>query len=200
MTTSTMRGLRAAAGVALGACALSACTDGGGGNPTTTASTSATSSATTSAPPTTSSAPTNGSDGVPAAAKAHTDAGAVAFVRYVIAQNHRARMTPDPKALAGLCLPTSKSCASNMELAEELASKKQRIDRETLTIKDARSDGMDGALQRVIVDVHQNETYIVNANGSRLESASPDRDGSFVYFLQWKERWFVAEIKVADTP
>ena len=72
---------------------------------------------------------------IPAAARAHTIAGAEAFVRYYIDQWNVAWAAPRAGILSPLCQASSKACAANEQTATRLAKEGHRYDGNPVTIK-----------------------------------------------------------------
>ena len=108
---------------------------------------SASPSPTVSSSPTITASPTNKSaspsatatpktdPNIPAAARAHTPAGAEAFVRYFIDRWNVAWTVPRPGILFPLCQPSSKACSVYERSAARLAKEGHRYDGNPVTIK-----------------------------------------------------------------
>ena len=113
---------------------LSAC--GGGAKPDPSSSTS--SPTTSTSAPTVSVSPTTAGPtidpNIPAAARAHTPAGAEAFVRYFYSQLNIAWSKPQAGLIAGLSAKTCKTCAALEGTAWDLTAKRQHYQGEALTI------------------------------------------------------------------
>lgn len=129
--------------------ALSACTSGGGGSPTTSAPSSApttgtattatstttpggatgTGSGTTKAPDPAASAAASSAAiaGIPAAAKAHTPAGAEAFTRYFMDQVAVAWTKPQVGAITSLSEPDCRACAAFEKTAHDYVTTGTRL-------------------------------------------------------------------------
>jgi hypothetical protein len=113
---------------------LTAC--GGGAKPDPSSSFSTTTS--TSAPTVSVSPTTAGptiDPNIPAAARAHTPAGAEAFVRYFIERVNLAWTGPRAGIVAPLCQASSKACAAYEKEATRLAKEGHRYDGNPVTIK-----------------------------------------------------------------
>jgi hypothetical protein len=104
----------------------------------------AASSSTASPPPTTASTPsasptatvnTKTDPNIPAAARAHTPAGAEAFVKYFIERWNVAWTVPRAGILSPLCQPTSKACAAYEKTAARLSKEGHRYDGNPVSIK-----------------------------------------------------------------
>ncbi len=140
--TRAARGVRWTAVMGmLGAVALAGCDSGGDDpvvSPTPTASsTSASPSASSSPSPTPSS---TGPD-IPAAARAHTPAGAEAFLRFYFDQINVAYMKPQPRLLSSLSTPDCEFCRRSEATAAELAKARQRYSTRPVSVKTASSFG-----------------------------------------------------------
>jgi hypothetical protein len=72
---------------------------------------------------------------IPAAARAHTNAGAEAFVRYFIQRWNTAWTAPRAGILPPLCQSASKACAGYEEEALRLTKEGHRYDGDPLTVK-----------------------------------------------------------------
>ncbi|MHB8275187.1 MAG: DUF6318 family protein [Dermatophilaceae bacterium] len=108
---------------------------GASSSSTSTSSPTATPAPTTpSASPTTTASPTTDPN-IPAAARAHTPAGAEAFVRYFVERLNVAWTAPVAGILSPLCQATSKACAANEKTATRLVKEGHRYDGNPVTIK-----------------------------------------------------------------
>jgi hypothetical protein len=148
----------------------------------------------TSSPSTTASTTTAASD-IPAAARAHTPAGAEAFVRYFIDRVNYAWMTPEAGVIDALSQPACKSCADLERTARELLSDKQRYDRPAAAVDSvtALSPGDDGH-QTVLFVGAQTESNIVNSMGN-VVSTDPGQPSRRVFVLEWcSTHWCVSRI------
>ena len=187
----------AAASVALAT--LAGCT---GGAPAPTARTlpasPSSSTSTTSRPPaTTTSAAGQGAgprfpEGLPAAARAHTAKGAEAFAIHVLNRVNLAWTKPDPQALIGLCLSSSRACASWTTDATSLKLKGHRYDGNPVRIVSLASKPAANASQRVVVQLIQERRRVVDDAGSVI-STDQRKQLELVALLTWsKTGWQVA--------
>jgi hypothetical protein len=101
-------------------------------------------SSSTSTAPTTTSTPsvsptatvsTKTDPNIPAAARAHTPAGAEAFVKYFIERWNVAWTVPRAGILSPLCQPTSKACAAYEKTAARLSKDGHRYNGNPVSIK-----------------------------------------------------------------
>jgi Family of unknown function (DUF6318) len=155
-----------------------------------------------SSPPTTTSVPTTTATpttdpNIPAAARAHTPAGAAAFVKYFYGQLNVAWGQPRAGLLAPLSLPDCKTCSTLEDTAADMVAKHQRMRGDT-----ARIDSVDpGATesngdQSVVVTGGQLATSVVDSNGQKVRDIPADRI-RFLATTRWTESgWRVSEIKV----
>lgn len=180
--------------------ALSGCTGvpQGGGASTSSGATSATSPATSSGPPTTSattSTELGARVGIPQAARAHTKAGAKAYLEYFIDQLNHAWTTPDAHALDGLCRSTSKACAAFRGTASDLVAKGQRYSKPPATIKEFGVTSESSATYRLVIMATQNRSPIVDSQGREVK-VDPKQNVTFAAYLEWRTSgWYLQELK-----
>lgn len=164
---------------------LSAC--GGGAKPDPSASsslpTTSASAPTVSVSPTT-AGPTSDPN-IPAAARAHTPAGAEAFVRYFFDQVNLAWATPNPTALDGLYAPTCTTCTAIRGSAADYKAKGLRYRDTPLTrISPASVTSATGATTRVNATAMQEASAVVDRDGKVVE-AVPRTPSTFDLTLTW---------------
>lgn len=198
--------------------ALSACTSGGGGSPTTSAPSSApttgtattatstttpggatgTGSGTTKAPDPAASATASSAAiaGIPAAAKAHTPAGAEAFTRYFFDVVNKAWTTPTVGAIAALSEPTCKSCVSLEGSAAQLLRNGQRAKAAPLSVTSVDAAGEDSAgRQTVILVGTQVANAFVDGAGHETGGNKAQRLKSEVTLRHANSTWLISLIK-----
>ena len=175
---------------------LSAC--GGGAKPdpssSTASPTTSTSAPTASVSPTTASPTIDPS--IPAAARAHTPAGAEAFVRYFYQQVNAAWTTPSAGIIAALSSPGCKSCSELEATAAKLTQEKQHYDGPPVTIVSAGglADVSPGHAQ-VLVTFIQEHRNVVDASG-HVALTDQRKTGKFVATLGWSTQgWSVVAVK-----
>jgi hypothetical protein len=115
---------------------LAGCSGGGaraGTSPPSTTGSPPTTAAVSTAAPTTAAPETD--PNMPAAARAHTPAGAEAFVRYFFERLNVAWTTPRAGILFPLCQVSSQSCAAFEKSATELTKAGHHYDGNPLTVK-----------------------------------------------------------------
>ena len=172
---------------------LSGC--GGDAKPGPSSSSTSAASPTTSSPATSSpatSSPTTDPN-IPSAARAHTPAGAEAFVRYFYSQLNVAWSKPQAGLISGLSVATCKTCAALEGSAVELASKQQHYAGEVFAV------GTVGAIgdSEVLVTGEQPAGAVIDINGSVVRSKAKAEKAKFIVTLAWSPGgWRVHEMKV----
>jgi hypothetical protein len=173
---------------------LAAC--GGDAKPGASSSSTSTSSPTATAPPTTASSTTSDPN-IPVAARAHTPAGAEAFVRYFFAQVNLAWSTPNPAALDGLYTPTCTTCTAIRGSAADYKAKGLRYRDTPLTrISPSSVTAATGATARVNATAMQEASAVVDRDGKVVE-AVPRTPSTFDLTLTWvRGGWQVSLMQV----
>lgn len=168
---------------------------GGDAKPGPSSSSTAGSSPTTTTPAPTNSATTD--PNIPAAARAHTPAGAAAFVKYFYGQLNVAWGQPRAGLLAPLSLPDCKTCTTLEDTAADMVTKRQHMLGDT-----ARIDSVDPADtesngdQTVVITGTQLKTSVVDSRGQKVRDIPADRI-RFLATTRWTGSvWRVSEIKV----
>jgi hypothetical protein len=200
-----MRGIRRVRWVSFVAVVMvSACT-GGGPDPTATtapvmvSSSSMSTSATRPASATTSAGGTStttgpSATGVPPEAQADTADGAIAFVKFVVAEINRAYRTPDVGVLPQLLAPECLGCvALTQDLAATVAMK-QRVAGDIWSTRSVLVNTWEPGRGTLTLTVDQNRVDYVDGLGRRVDTADV---GTFTYILtlgrvgqQWRvTRW-----------
>jgi len=193
-TSAAMLAIPVAASMLLTAC-------GGEAKPTASASTTTSATPTTTAAPTTSASPTatvstKVDPNIPAAARAHTPAGAEAFTKYFFAQLNRSWAEADPSLLPPLSEPGCKTCGAFASSAASYRAKKQHYKGEVFTITFVGVTGEGPKGQEVLVVGKQRPGAVVDENGTVIE-ASVLQTGRFVASLHWTGKgWNVVELQV----
>jgi len=179
---------------------LSGC--GGSGKADASHSTTATSSPTSTVPPTT-SAPTSSTasptadPNIPAAARAHTTAGAEAFVKYFHDELNVAWGRPRAGLLTPLSLPGCKTCSTFEDTAASMVPKHERMLGNTVRIDSASAGSTESnGDQTVVVTGAQLKTSVVDSNGKKVRDIPADRLRLLVTTRWTANGWRVSEIKV----
>jgi hypothetical protein len=174
---------------------------GGDAKPDPSSSSTTGSAPTTTAPsPTTSASPTTASPAIdpniPAAARAHTPAGAEAFVRYFYAQVNASWTKPSAGLISALSSPGCKSCAALEATAADLIKKKQHYDGAPVTIVSIGGLGESSpGHPEVVVNFIQEQRNVIDASG-HVALTDQRKQGKFVATLGWSDRgWSVATVK-----
>jgi len=177
--------------MALASLLLAGC--GGDAKPDVSSSSSSASSPTTTAPPTAS--PTTDPN-IPVAARAHTPAGAEAFVRYFYYQLNVAWSTPKSGLVSVLSLPTCKTCANFEAEAKRSATKKERIIGESVVLDTvSTSDATNLAKLTVLAIGYQPKTVVVDTSGKTVETVQRERVRTLVTAQWGANGWLIAEIQ-----
>lgn len=145
-------------------------------------------SSTTTAPSTVGSVPE-----IPKAARAHTKAGAEAFVRFFMDQVSVAWVTPQTGLIRDLGLPDCLACASFEKTAAELVEKGQRYERRPSTVISATASSQ-GRGQRVHAVIQQHQVNIVNASGAIISTDSAKRFSGDVLLIWKGNRWWIYDM------
>lgn len=158
---------------------------------TTSSSTSTTASSTSSS--TTTYVPVKPT--LPAAAKEHTDAGAVAFVKYYLDVVNYAWTKPDPDMIEPISLKKCSSCGNYATVAEKLASAREHYVGPVLESKKLLHVVTVGQETNVVGDVRLFASEIEDKNGRRRQAQQAEllRLG---FELAWEGSWLM---KVVST-
>ena len=175
---------------------LSACGGGAKPDPSSSISSPTTSTSAPTAPvsPTPAGPPIDPS--IPAAARAHTPAGAEAFVRYFYQQVNAAWTTPSAGLISALSSPVCKSCSELETTANQLLRKKQHYDGPPVTIASvgALADLSPGQAQ-VLVTFIQEHRNVVDASG-HVALTDQRKTGKFIATVGWlTQGWSVLAVK-----
>ena len=178
---------------------LAAC---GGDKPDPPPSSSAGASTTTTSPsPTTTSVtPTTGATtdpNIPAAARAHTPAGAAAFVRFFYSQLNLAWTAPRAGILSPLCQDSAIACTANEGTATRLAKEGHRYNGNPITIKSIGAFGSASQNQfGILANVVQEPRSEVDAAGKTY--VTDERKNLRLHFelLYIDQAWSVASTKL----
>jgi hypothetical protein len=167
-------------------------------------------STTGSPPPTTSSAPTTPSaaptttapirktdPNIPAAARAHTPAGAEAFVRYFIERLNVAWTGPQAGILSPLCQASSKACAGYEKEALRLAKEGHRFDGDPVMIEFIGALNSPGANKlHVLANVVQEPRSEVDGNGKTYVTERRRKLRLNFELLYTEQAWSAMFIKI----
>jgi len=185
--------------VPLAALLLTGC---GGATKPGTSSPTTSSSVTTAAPTTTSASPkataTRAADpNIPAAARAHTPAGAEAFVKYFFERLNVAWTVPRAGILSPLCQPSSKACAAYEKTAIRLVKQGHRYDGNPITISFI---GVLGATTPdkydVLVNLIQERRSEVDAAGKTIITDKRKVFRVSANLVYTRHAWWVATVKI----
>jgi len=175
---------------------------GGDSKPQASSSSNIGSSPTATAPPTTTASPTSKAGqatdpNIPAAARAHTPAGAEAFVHYFIERWNVAWTGPRSGILAPLCQSSSNACTALEKSAARLTKAGHRYDGNPVTIKfigvlDAKNPDKYEVLANLVQE-HRNE--VDGAGKIYVTDKRKDFQVQFV-LMNSGQGWFVSSLKL----
>jgi len=163
-------------------------------------------SASSSSPPSSTSAPTvsvspsatgpTTDPNIAAAARAHTPAGAEAFVRYFFEQLNRSWARADPLLLPPLSEASCKTCRAFTASAASFRAKGQHYKGDVFTVSSVGGLGKGSNGEEVLVVGQQEPGAIVNQSGTIIEK-SVAQAGKFTVSLNWTgSGWMAAELQV----
>jgi hypothetical protein len=121
---------------------------------------------------------------IPAAARAHTPAGAEAFVGYFFKQLNRSWSTADPTLLPLLSKPVCKTCGAYAASAASFRSKNQHYRGEAMSVSLIAAQGKGLKGEEVLVVAEQKPGALVDAKGKVIET-SPGQTGKLIVSLAW---------------
>jgi hypothetical protein len=171
----------------------------GGPTPEPSAPTTASSPRTTSAAPTpnspTPATPTKDPN-IPAAALAHTSAGAEAFVRYFYSQLNLAWSKPQAGLISRLSETTCKTCANFEREATKSVTKDERVVGQSIILGTVKTSDVTNPDKLTVVTIgHQPKTVVVNAKGNIVQELKQERVRTSVT-VQWVDKaWRLREIQ-----
>ncbi|MEP7018358.1 MAG: DUF6318 family protein, partial [Actinomycetota bacterium] len=134
---------------------------------------------------------------IPAAARAHTPAGAAAFVKYFYDQLNLAWGQPRAGLLAPLSLPECKTCRTLEDTAVEMVAKHQHMRGDTAQISSVDPGIIESnGDQSLTITGSQLATSVLEANGRKVRDI-PQAKIRFRGTTRWTGGgWRVSEIKV----
>jgi hypothetical protein len=132
---------------------------------------------------------------VPPAARAHTDAGAEAFVRFYVDQLNLAWTGPRTGLLPPLSDPGCKSCAAFERTARGLVSAGHRYSTTPVSVTSVNAyGGARPGRQLLRLRGHQNKVTIVDGAGATV-AVDSDKDVKVDVLLKWGEKsWVVVDL------
>jgi len=195
-TSAALLAVPLAASILLAGC-------GGDSKPNASRSSTASSSpTTTAAPSTTSGSPTSTASpttdpNIPAAARAHTPAGAEAFVRYFFERLNVAWTVPRAGILSPLCQPSSKACAAYEKTATRLTKEGHRYDGNPVTIKFIGVlDATNPSKYDVLANVVQERRSEIDAAGKTIVTDKRKAYRVNVELTYTDHTWSIATIRI----
>ncbi len=150
---------------------------------------------TTAGPPTSAASPTTDPN-VPAAARAHTPAGAEAFTRYFFERSNAAWTGPQAAIMSPLCQPSAVACTALEKEAERLVKEGHRYDGNPITIKYIGVlDATNPIKYDVLANVVQERRSEIDRAG-RIYVTDKRKDLRFHFVLSYIDQaWSVSSLK-----
>lgn len=133
---------------------------------------------------------------IPAAARAHTPAGAEAFVKYFYSQLNIAWSKPEAGLISRLSATTCKTCTNFEREAAKSVANYERVIGESISLTTVEtSDATDPARMTVLAIGFQPESVVVDAKGKTVQTLQRERVRNVVT-LQWgASGWRLEEIQ-----
>ncbi len=128
--------------------------------------------------------------GVPVEARKHTKEGSVAFVNFFLTQLNRSWTSAEPDLIDPFCSRDSDACKNWVGTASDLKKKKQRYDRDPLTVESLSPLTPAGETLRVLVLGQQEHANVVNASG-RVVLTDKQKQLSLIFAVEWTETGWI---------
>ena len=194
-SSGVLRGHQYAACGLIATLGLAGCTGGGDDPPpsSTTASGGPTTSSPSSGSTTTASSPPTATVAIPPAARAHTEAGAEAFVKFFMDEVSSSWTKPEAGLISPLGEPNCLACKSFEDTAKDLVSKSQRYEsRPSTTVSADAADG--GPRQIVHLVLQQHEVNVVDSKGNTVLTDKKKRFAVNAELIWREERWWLYDM------
>jgi ABC-type uncharacterized transport system auxiliary subunit len=171
---------------------------GGATKPDASRSSTATSAPTTTAAPSpTSTAGPTIDPNIPAAARAHTPAGAAAFVTYFHGQLNVAWSRPRAGLLAPLSLADCKTCRALEDNATDMVKTRRHMLGDTVRIDSANPGARESnGDQTVVITGAQLRASVVDSSGKAVRKVAASKIRSLATTRWTSGGWRMSEIKV----
>lgn len=151
----------------------------------------------TASSPRSSSASPSVAVSIPAAARAHTTAGAEAFARHYLAQVNRAWTIPDPTLLDGLASPRCKSCQNFLATAKSLQEDSLRYSGQPLSLSPSILLPESTTDIVFVQFVYTQQAAKVLGESGQVTREVPRESALSQFEIQWQSgQWRIREIKV----
>lgn len=180
---------------------LTGCSGGGGkgAKSSTTTSTSTTSTTSTTSPPTSKPSPStstgNWPAGTPAAAKAHTDAGAAAFALYYLRTVNRLGKNPRTGVLPAFSEPTCNTCANFSQTQTDLVRQRHHFTCEQF-IQLRITSSAQSVSGYTTLTTRQPVCKEVDSTGQTVKTNPSYPETSLAVLGTWKTgRWLISKIQ-----
>ena len=174
---------------------------------TVTSSSTSTGSSTTSKPTTSSAAPTTPETSatttaatdpnVPAAARAKTADGAVAFTSYFLTQANAAYKQLKPELLSPLVRPACKTCSAMTAQIQAYIAQGQRLEGDFVTPTFVTIAQIDGDDAKTFMSTDTKATKVVDANGATIRQIAPNKANGSIFLKFTASGWQIEDFKVA---
>ena len=130
---------------------------------------------------------------IPAGARAHTPAGAEAFVRYFYSQLNVAWSKPQAGLISSMSDSTCKTCTALEGSASDLSSKHQHYRGDVFSVGTVGSLGH----SQLLVVGQQPAGSVIDINGSVVKSRAQAQKSKFIVTVAWSSLgWRINEMKV----
>jgi len=152
---------------------------------------------TTASSPATSSTPAIDPN-IPTAARAHTPAGAEAFVRYFLTRFNAAWSGPQAGLISSLSDTECKTCANWEDTARDLSSKNRRYSADPFSLQFVGATTNTLNVQQVIARGVQQPRHIVDSAGHSVD-AKARKELQFEFALTWRDgTWWAHTIRLVQ--
>lgn len=161
---------------------------------TTSSQPSTPSTSTTTSVPATSSDGYNGPASVPVAARAHTDAGRIAFAKHYVNQINETGKNPRTGILEPLALPTCKTCRNYSSTVSSLQRSQNKYTGDSFQILKV---GFPQPGDRDVIELVCRGLRIdqVDTGKNTVKTYSGIERGGLVFYLDWQDGWKISKIK-----
>ena len=129
---------------------------------------------------------------VPAAARAQSEAGAIAFVKFYFDQMNKAWMGPDTKLLPPLSDPECQSCAAMQDRAAAFVTAGDRLDRPIAKVlSTVTRDGAPPGQLFLVVRIRQNEARTLDDQGVSKDVQERSERTRQIAVIWKEDRWLL---------
>lgn len=131
---------------------------------------------------------------MPAEAKEHTDAGAVAFAKYYWEALGRAQLTSDSSEIEQLVSPDCQPCGTLVKSFDELSAKNSRANINPIAVTTAEiADTTDGKSDEAATLEVESKAHVMQTNGKATGQVKAQNYTAIVY-VSWQEgTWAIVD-------